>query len=308
MGNSDESRTPLRTEPPETRLGTVPFEAIAALEESQGLRGSLLVLRGAAADIGTHLVVSDTVTFGRDPEQILLRDPEVSRRHASVEPADGLYWLRDLGSTNGTGLNGSPVTEPELLRDGDRIRIGGTVIKFTLVDPAEAAVLERMAALAGTDPLTGLMAKHRFDAMLVEGFTSAKADGAPLSLLMLDMDGLKAINTAHGHPVGAHTIAEVGRLIGRVVGLHGEACRFGGDEFSVQLPGAPLAVAMRVGERIRQAVEDESFTHGEATVTPTISVGVAEVTEPMDSVRQLVGAADLALYRAKDAGRNCVSD
>ena len=294
--------------PAPTVEGAVPTGLIEAIKEGDGLTGSLLVIAGAAVDIGTHQAVSDSTVFGRDPAFFLLRDPEISRQHARVRVESGLHFLTDLGSTNGTLLNGRPVTEDEILRNGDKITIGRTVIKFTLVDPAEAALLERMAALAGTDPLTGLMAKHRFDAMLSECFEVARTEGSDLALLMLDMDGLKAINTAHGHQVGAHTIAETGRLIGRVLGLHGEACRFGGDEFSVLLPGSPLGVGLRIGERIRQAVEDATTTLGDVTVSPTISVGVAEMSHTHGTVRELVMAADRALYRAKDRGRNTVSE
>ncbi len=297
-----------RTQPAATLQGMVPVGLIEALKEGTGLTGSLLVIAGAAADIGTHWVVTDSSILGREPDQLLLRDPEISRRHAQVVVESGLHFLRDLGSTNGTLLNGLPVTDDEILRNGDKIALGRTVIKFTLVDPAEATTLERMATLAGSDPLTGLMAKHRFDAMLTESFDVTQGDGSPLSVLMMDMDGLKAINTAHGHPVGAHTIAEVGRLIGRIIGLHGEACRFGGDEFSALLPGSPLGVGMRVAERIRQGVEEATFRLGDVEVNPTISIGVAERTADVHSVRELVTAADRALYRAKDKGRNAVSD
>lgn len=285
----------------------VPFKALAALKEGEGLLGSLLVIAGAAGDIGTHHVIGEGCVLGRDPQNFLLRDPEISRRHCEVQNKNGLHILRDLESTNGTAHNGRPLDDAVILRNGDKFNLGRTVIKFTLVDPLEAECLENMAALAGSDPLTGLMAKHRFDAMLTEGFEAAVASNKPLCVLMLDMDGLKAINDAHGHQMGAHTIAEVGRMIGRIVGLSGEACRFGGDEFSVFLPGAPLGVGMRVGERVRQAVEEATFTLDGGTSNPTISIGVAELTLEMGSVRELVAAADLALYRAKDQGRNVVS-
>jgi two-component system, cell cycle response regulator len=297
-----------RTQPAATLQGMVPVGLIEALKEGTGLTGSLLVIAGAAADIGTHWVVTDSSVLGREPDQLLLRDPEISRRHAQVVVESGLHFLRDLGSTNGTLLNGLPVTDDEILRNGDKIALGRTVIKFTLVDPDEATTLERMATMAGSDPLTGLMAKHRFDAMLTESFDVAQASGGGLSVLMMDMDGLKAINTAHGHPVGAHTIAEVGRMIADIIGLHGEACRFGGDEFSALLPGSPLGVGMRIAERIRQGVEEATFRLGDVEVNPTISIGVAERTVDVASVRELVTAADRALYRAKDKGRNAVSD
>ena len=305
MSGWDDSITKMQPAP--TVEGQVPTGLIEAIKEGTGLTGSLLVIGGAAADVGTHHVVHESCVLGRDPEDILLRDPEISRRHAQVRAESGVHFLRDLDSTNGTLLNGVAVHGEEILRNGDKITLGRTVIKFTLVDPAEARLLDRMSALAGSDPLTGLMAKHRFDAMLSDCFDVARAEGSELSVLMMDMDGLKAINTAHGHQVGAHTIGEVGRMIGRIVGLHGEACRFGGDEFSALLPGSPLPVATRIAERIRQAVEETTFRLGDVEVSPTISIGVADTSSAHASVRELVTAADRALYRAKDAGKNTVS-
>jgi two-component system, cell cycle response regulator len=274
----------------------------------QGLKGSLLVIAGAAADIGTHWPVVEEAILGRDPENLLLRDPKISRFHASVTRQGESYALTDMDSTNGTLLNGEPVHGEVPIREGDRIRIGRTVIRFMLVDSTEAACLQQMAHLAGTDPLTGLIAKHRFDSLLGDAFEAAVEAGGTLSVLMLDMDGLKAINTQHGHQLGAHTISQVGALIGRLVGHQGEACRFGGDEFSVMLQDAPLGVAVRVAERIRQTVEETAFVLGELEARPTISIGAAELAPEMSRVGQLVAAADRALYRAKDKGRNCVCD
>jgi two-component system, cell cycle response regulator len=271
------------------------------------LSGSLLVLAGEAADVGNHWAAGDAVTLGRDPANLVLRDGQTSRYHATVSRADEGWALTDLDSTNGTQLNGAPVHGMVPLRDGDRIGVGRTIIKFMLVDATEAAGLERLALLAGTDRLTGLIAKHRFDSLLAEGCRETIETGRPLSLLMLDMDGLKAINTAHGHQMGAHTIAEVGKMIGGLVGHHGESCRFGGDEFSVMLPGAPLSAAMMVGERIRKAVEAATFELGAGRSDPTISIGVATIGGSIGSVQELIAAADKALYRAKDKGRNTVS-
>ncbi len=277
--------------------------------------GSLLVIAGDVADIGTHLVVERRVVIGRDPGEagdggeipLKLCDGRSSRRHAAVDPRDGGYVLRDLGSTNGTLLHGEPVSGERTLRDGDKITIGRSLVKFTLVDDTEAAYLERIERLAGTDELTGLLAKHRFDALLLDAVYNAHANQLALSVLMMDMDGLKAINDRHGHHMGAHTISEVGRILGEIVSGRGEACRFGGDEFCAFLPGLVLDRAKLVGERIRRAVEDTTFTHSQSSTRATISVGVAVLTDDVLTGEQLLERADLALYRAKAKGRNQVS-
>jgi diguanylate cyclase (GGDEF)-like protein len=144
--------------------------------------------------------------------------------------------------------------------------------------------------------------------MLVEALRICRASRKPLSALMMDMDGLKAINDRHGHRMGAHTISEVGQLLGRTLVDRGEACRFGGDEFCAYLPGADLADAARVAEGFRRAVQSAHFELEGMVVQATISIGVAEASDTVSNLDKLVAAADKALYRAKENGRNCVSE
>jgi diguanylate cyclase (GGDEF)-like protein len=220
---------------------------------------------------------------------------------------DGRYFVEDVGSTNGSRLNGRLLERPTHLGDGDKIYVGNSVLKFTLVDETEATYLARMERLAGTDPLTGLHAKHRFDSMLEETLRTARLAVEPLCLLMMDMDGLKAINDAHGHQMGAHTIATVGQSLGQVLRGRGEACRFGGDEFCAYLPRMSTARARLVAEEIRLVVAEARYTLGDTSVSATISIGLAPASAELSTLATLLAAADQALYRAKAAGRNCVS-
>jgi two-component system cell cycle response regulator len=290
-------------------------EEVEQIRQPQtGRRGSLLIIDGDPADIGNHVVVESEAVIGREPapkddsQRVLqLRDWRCSRRHAHVAlGVDGTYWLHDMGSTNGTVLNGHRLQKSVPLDEGDQIYVGKTLIKFTLVDDAEAAYLQRMSQLAGTDELTGLLAKHRFDSLLSDAVRAAHAHARALAVLMMDLDNLKKINDAHGHQMGASTIRQVGYLIGEIIAGRGEACRFGGDEFSAFLPGLPLDRAVLVGERIRATVERESYCLGATTVRASISVGVAVLVDGITSGEQLLERADQALYRAKAAGRNTV--
>ncbi len=347
MANSDETRegeddtrrqdaakpARRRYRPDETLR--IDADEISRYAQARKRRGSLLVIAGAAADVGTHLLVGGRVIIGRDPERddperdeldgddlsddalaeppreipLQLRDGRSSRRHASVEPSDGDYVLKDLGSTNGTILRGTPIASgsEHILHDGDQIALGKTVIKFTLVDDTEAAYLARIERLAGTDDLTGLLAKHRFDSLLADAVLTARQHPVALSVLMMDLDGLKAINDRHGHHLGAHTIGAVGHLLGEIVRGRGEACRFGGDEFCAFLPGLALDRAKLVAERIRRTVEETTFSHLNASTQVSISVGVAILTDDVGTGEELLARADRALYRAKASGRNRVA-
>lgn len=267
--------------------------------------GTLLVIAGHPADVGTHLVVEDSVVIGRETSGMRLHDARTSRRHAEVVKDDTGHLLRDLGSTNGTRLNGTVVAGDTPLQDGDKIRIGATLVKFARVDQAEADSLRRVTRLARTDPLTGLHAKHQFDALLAETVRTLDPSGR-LAVLMMDMDGLKSINDAHGHQVGAATIAQVGTLLGAMIRGRGEASRFGGDEFVVMLPHTVEEEAVALAEAIRAQVEATPFRRGDIDVHATVSIGVAAWSPDDLDPEVLVERADQALYRAKAAGRNCV--
>ncbi len=270
--------------------------------------GTLLVIAGTSADLGAHLVVRGEAVVGRDLGHLKLRDGRVSRRHVRVWSDEGRYFVEDMGSTNGSLLNGRALERPSPLGDGDRIYLGGTVLKFGLVDETEARYLERMERLAGTDPLTGLHAKHRFDSMAEEAMRQARLSREPLGLMMMDMDGLKSINDRHGHRMGAHTIATVGKAIGEVLLGKGEACRFGGDEFCAYLRSLSPARCRLAAEEIRLVVEDGVYELDGAQVAPTISIGLAFLGDDTPTLGALVAKADEALYRAKGAGRNQVSE
>jgi len=161
--------------------------------------------------------------------------------------------------------------------------------------------------LVNTDPLTGLPSKLRFDQALEFAMQDCGHSGLPLSMLMMDMDGLKKINDTHGHLFGAYAIGETGKVIARVMGGTGQACRFGGDEFSAFLPAYDVEAANTLAEQIRLAVENAGLEKDGILLKPTISIGVAAYPATGEKLLELVAAADEALYRAKAMGKNCVA-
>jgi diguanylate cyclase (GGDEF)-like protein len=178
----------------------------------------------------------------------------------------------------------------------------------------------RLEALAATDDLTGLLNLRAFEQRLRPAVASARATGAPLSMLVLDLDGLKAINDVHGHLTGAEAVRTVGHVIAGHAPADAFACRYGGDEFIVALPAAPVARAVDLGGAILQAVRasapvlaGQPFPAG----TLSVSIGVAGLPdtlapEPLDDAaadavgEALFRAADAALYEAKRGGRGRV--
>jgi two-component system cell cycle response regulator len=276
---------------------------------------TLVVLLGS--DAGLRIPLSKPeVTLGRTTEaDFLLHDAEISRRHALIrcDPERRTYTLVDLKSTNGTRVNLEQVTEAAL-KEGDKIFLGSTVLKFMLQDELESEHVDVLHRLAFTDDLTGLVAKRRFTHQLQFQIQRALDSSERLALLMMDLDGLKQINDAHGHAMGAYIIAQAGGLIGEIVNPLGQACRYGGDEFTAYLLRHDAAGALGVGERIRSTIEARLFEKDGKSLKISISIGVAVLpeaardTEAARDPEALNKAADEALYRAKAKGRNCVSD
>ena len=158
--------------------------------------------------------------------------------------------------------------------------------------------------LATTDPLTGLANRRAFfDALEIEVARSRRYP-RPLSLLMVDVDGLRVVNDTRGHPAGDRVLAALAAILREGVREVDLPARYGGDEFAVLLPETPLDGAAIAAERLRAAVAGASFDDG---LVLTLSVGVA-ATPPLEAdAEKLVAEADAALYRAKNAGGNRVA-
>ena len=257
----------------------------------------------------------EELVMGNDPfhADIIVRDIEVAPKHAAVrrEPGSTAYVVRDLGTGKGTALNGEPLSGSEARRlcDGDRISIGDSTLEFSQDDPVKAQFYGALDHLVNRDYLTGLLAKKRFDEEFEHRLEAASASGKPLSVLMADIDNLKKINDQHGHLLGEFIVGAVGRIIGE---LHTEkgrrATRFGGDEYQTILPDLAKEEALRVAEEVRRRVEEYAFEHEGKLANPTLSLGVATYPEDGATGNELTHAADEALYRAKRAGGNTVSE
>jgi diguanylate cyclase (GGDEF)-like protein len=262
------------------------------------------------------------VTLGRALEaDVRVNDARASRLHARIridrDPRTGeaLYRVTDLGSTNGTLLNGEPVSEA-YLQDGDKLTIGEQLLRFELLDDIDREFQHHIHRLLAHDELTGLLTSKSFFSELRREAARAESERMPFCVLMMDLDHFKSVNDRYGHLVGSQTLEEVGSLITRALRAGDVAARFGGEEFAAFLLNADCAQGLVAAERVRAAVEAHPFAaarrnssaagEGE-TFRITISVGVATYPEDGRDPIELVEMADTALYRAKNAGRNCVT-
>ncbi len=278
-------------------------DAHAVLQDAR--RPTLVVMSGH--EVGLRRRLQSSAVLGRDPAgEVVLSDAGVSWRHAVVEDRGDAWAIVDLGSTNGTVVNGRRRGDA-MLAHGDRVVLGRTILRFELQDPYDAAYDEQLQRLLDVDDLSGLYVRRRFDRELSRRMAESRAEGVPMALLMMDMDGVKAINDTYGHLYGAYVIGETGKVIAGVLHGRGIASRFGGDEFCTALPGCDVDAGAGVAEEIRRGVEDHAYMREGVRLRPGISIGVAGF--PMDATDPvgLFQRADEALYRAKHGGRNRVS-
>lgn len=284
----------------------------ASSRTGQNRLAVLVVLRGD--QVGRrYLLNENSLVLGRRPDRadlVIDGDLQVSSVHCRIErgPLPDTWNLVDLSSTNGTMVGGVR-TMAATLRDGDRIQVGETLLKFCFHDEVEEEFHRQVDHLMNVDDLTGLPVQRVYQHRFYEALRLAARAKRPLAVFMMDLDGLKQINDKHGHMLGAHSIAEVGRRLGRLVAnTGGVVSRFGGDEFSAFVPDLERARALQLGEQLRAVVADGPVAVGAVTVRPTISIGYAVFPDDGAVAEALTRKADEALYRAKGAGRNCVHD
>jgi len=280
--------------------------------DSQRLRknhASLVVMQGA--EIGRDFRLRrGTMVIGRGLDvDVRIPDDLASRRHARIEfhwnhiNESASFFLVDLGSTNHTYVNSRQVDRIEL-KDGDKIQVGDTLLKFVLLDDIEVKFHAEVRNRITFDQLTGLLTKESLYLALDVELKRCLRYTVPLAVLMMDLDFFKSINDTHGHLMGSHVLSEVGRLIANSIRGADVAGRYGGEEFVAYLPEADGAGAMQVSERIRANIEACDFTLEGKVARGTISIGVSLFPAHGRDLRTLVARADRALYRAKEEGRN----
>jgi diguanylate cyclase len=172
-----------------------------------------------------------------------------------------------------------------------------------------AKLEEEKQTLAGQlrlDPLTGAANRLAIEERLRQEIARFKRYGRPFSLLLFDLDRFKRINDTYGHGVGDKCLKEVVMLVQARVRASDLLGRFGGEEFVVILPETMATPARVLADKLRQAVEDTQFTVGGQRLPLTISVGVTTALASDTQAREILDRADLAMYRAKEAGRNQV--
>lgn len=286
-----------------TRLRPVHWLGRASGEAS--ISPCLVVICGP--DLGRKIPLEEpTLVIGREAEaDVVVPIDGISRAHCRIELRSGV-WLRDLGSTNGTWLNGRPVPpeQPVRLASGDRIELAGVVFKFLDGGDVESQYHEEIYQLTIVDGLTRAFNRRYLMDFVAREISRCRRHARPLSVLLFDVDRFKAINDGHGHAAGDYVLralVEVARE-----GVRREEClaRYGGDEFVIVMPETELAGARIVAERMRGRVELHEFLWTGKRLPVTVSAGVAVLGPEVIAPEDLIAAADAKLLEAKAAGRN----
>ncbi|MDQ3896524.1 MAG: sensor domain-containing diguanylate cyclase [Actinomycetota bacterium] len=269
---------------PMEKIGTAVGAAVGELPGGTGLAG-------AASQAGAP------VLWPRDGDAVRPGDGEPDSGGGSIA-----IPLRSGGHPFGVlAYYGKPSPFDE--EDVDSLEI--------LVRQAETAIensflYEEAVRLSLTDGMTGLWNRRQFDLRLEAELSRAVRFSEPFAVVFVELDQMKLVNDRHGHQAGDTVLIELARRLSEAVREVDVVARWGGDEFTLLLPKTGLPGALLLAEKIRSAVVNAPFRVDSGSLDVTISVGVAAYPEHGSSGKDLVAAADAAMYRAKARGRNRV--
>jgi two-component system cell cycle response regulator len=277
-----------------TRSGYVTFE-LATGEEA---RAELLRALWDLAILDRRLPDMDGVVLCQE----LKANPALKSRYVilltgETEQEDKVMGL-DLGADD---YITKPFQPPELLA---RIRAAKRIVDL------QKELLEtnkRLELLSITDGLTKLYNHRYFQDELARAFEESQRYQRPLSLAIIDLDFFKKVNDTYGHAIGDEVLKAVSRIFQQSIRSTDLTARYGGEEFAVMMPETDLSDALVFAEKIRALVEDHPVHTQAGTITATVSIGVGTVPHgQIHTAKELIVAADKALYRAKKGGRNQV--
>ncbi len=163
----------------------------------------------------------------------------------------------------------------------------------------------RISSLATTDQLTGLLNRRGFDLLAGQALQDAQRQQSPLCALLIDLDHFKALNDTYGHLAGDRALSAFADRLRNTLRRSDIVCRWGGEEFLLLLRDGELAQARQIAEKIRRQAAEQPLPVDGQSLPVTLSIGIAAL-QPGDHLAALIGRADRALYRAKQAGRNQV--
>lgn len=292
---------------------------VSVLDEHEGIVASnaalqrILDLSPAALDSRSYLnrryLHPDMSPFGLDDfpsarairEQRIVEDVEIG-----VVKEDGaLIWINVSAAPLPTSDHQAVVvTSDRTARKEAEAELLRAHAEIEAINRRLEAALRREQSLARTDSLTGIANRRHFFDLANHAIAVAKRYGHPLALILFDLDHFKRINDTWGHQYGDSVLQQVVQFAQGCLRDTDLYARYGGEEFMVLLPQSDGAEALTVAERIRQAIAEQDFITPQGVAAVTVSLGIASLDGPDDSLESLIQRADDAMYQAKAGGRN----
>jgi diguanylate cyclase (GGDEF)-like protein len=271
----------------------------------------ILIAHPEGRRLGSRFRLSpgSSLLLGRNPDAAISL-PEVlsiSRDHAKLEHRGEHVVLIDLGSTNGTYVNGQALTGPAVLESGDRFQVAGVHFKFLHEEDVEHAYYEAIYDLLMRDGLTEVFNKRKYLEEAEREVARALRHHRPLCLIMFDLDDFKLINDNFGHLCGDFVLKRVAALARELLRPEQLLARVGGDEFVILAPETPLEGGQALARKLCDRIAELTHTCSGTPVEVSCSFGVAALDELMNGAEGLYEAADRVLFRSKRDGRNRVT-
>ena len=271
-----------------------------------GLTGRVLQIYPVDLESGLISFQNKPFFVGRDPNcDLTISERAVSRQHAKFDRTPTGITVTDLGSTNGTWVNGANISTQEL-RSGDRIRIGGRIFKYIATDQLEAHYHEAVYSMMTKDSLTQAWNKRYLLETLKRELKRRERTGRDLSLMVLDLDYFKKVNDTYGHLVGDELLRQTSDRLRKALREEDILARFGGEEFCIVLTETSGEEAKICARRCLEVISEIPFSTAAGEIESTISIGIAVAKTTM-TCDELIKKADDNLYKAKQQGRNRAS-
>ncbi|HEX5714627.1 MAG TPA: GGDEF domain-containing protein [Thermoanaerobaculia bacterium] len=271
----------------------------------------ILIAHPEGQRLGSRFRLSpgNSLEIGRS-SSVAISLPEVmsiSRKHARLRYVGSVVTVEDLGSTNGTYVNGQAIHGRTVLKTGDRFQTAAVHFKFLHEQDVESAYHMAIYELVSLDGLTEIYNKRKFEEEIQREFARSQRHVRPLSLVIFDLDEFKRINDTYGHLCGDFALKQVALLARELVRPEQTLARVGGDEFVILSPETTGPQAETLALKLRDRVLDLDHRYGDLKISLSCSFGVAQLDEKMATSQDLYHAADHALLLSKRSGRNRVA-
>lgn len=264
----------------------------------------LTVVSGGPVGKVHALPLGRVTVMGRGADTDLpIRDGRVSRKHAKITvDSKGASVLEDLGSSNGTFLNGRQIQQRQKLKEGDHLQLGSaTILKFFYQNEAEQGIQRELADRAIKDGLTGIYTEQYLLDRIDNEFAYARRHKTDLALLLFEADDLKSIKGAHGASAGELVLKELAGLVKRALRAEDVFARYGATAFAILTRGIPDAGVLVVAQRLRRAIKSHNFAFQNAQIPVTISIGMVTESDQAKNPAKLIEIAEKYLHRAQKA-------